>query len=176
MWTSQPCSRERESLRLVKKKKKLVPKHNNHMMILKRPRADNLLWCTEITLHHWCERSIRPTLWPFVAASVVICSAGLAIFSIFVSTIANRLRISARSLRTVSFQLLWLFNEFSMDLKRESAARSFSRGRMTDFIRTSSLEVVSSKPQVLHIGEDSGTHSATHSKAIILQSAERSGA
>jgi hypothetical protein len=52
-----------------------------------------------------------------VLLCAVAFSPSLAVVSMAASTPASRLRISSRSLRIVSFQVVWLLSEFCIDLK-----------------------------------------------------------
>jgi hypothetical protein len=87
---------------------------------------------------HCCDRRVRLV----ALSSVVLFFRSLAIISIAVSTTANRLRVSSKSLRIVAIQLFLLSNDFCMDLGKSAFVRSLVRP-ITDFVRISSLIDVS---------------------------------
>jgi hypothetical protein len=117
---------------------------------------------------HCCDRRIRLV----ALSSIVPFFPSLAIVSIDVSTTANRLRMSSRSLRIVAIQLLELSNNFCMSLGKVSLC-SFSMRRITNFVRISRLIVVSRRITKHYYRGQIRTHSAAHCKAIILQSSAR---
>lgn len=117
---------------------------------------------------HCCDRSVRLV----ALSSVVLFFPSLAIISIAVSTTANRLRMSSKSLRIVAIQLLELSNAFCMSLGKSAFVRSLV-SRITNFVRISRLNVVSRRITKHYYRGQIRTHSAAHCKAIILQSSAR---
>ena len=117
---------------------------------------------------YYCDRSIRLV----ALSSVVLFFPSLAIISIAVSTTANRLRMSSKSLRIVAIQLLELSNAFCMSLGKSAFVRSLV-SRITNFVWISRLNVVSRRITKHYYRGQIRTHSAVHCKAIILQSSAR---
>ena len=105
---------------------------NNRIHNSRPTRIISFLWCIwsdikrQFGSHHCCRRRMdRPVFWPsvdlFVPCPVTFCTS--------VSTIANRPKMSTRSLRMVSFQVAWSCDERSIDLRRRLVLYILTRYR-----------------------------------------------